>query len=80
MYIGVLWIDFDAFHADKRNQEFNGLKEAMDTIGNENPLTDEEENVIARFAYNLHIIQELAESKIVQCVGLLFFDIPQRRH
>ena len=47
---GVLWIDFDAFHADKRNQEFNGLKEAMDAIGNENPLTDEEENVIARFA------------------------------
>ena len=46
---GVLWLDFKAFCADARNQEFNNVEEILNGIGNEMPLLKEQESLLAKF-------------------------------
>ena len=50
---GVLWIDFDAFLNDDRNNEFSNLKEAFDAIGNEMVLDKNQERVLTTYADTL---------------------------
>ena len=47
---GVLWINFDSFQKDERNKGMENLKEAFETIGNEEILSEKEEASLTRFA------------------------------
>ena len=69
---GALWIDFESFVKDPRNSNMPNIKEALDAIGREEILSEQEKQVICKFAdkFITCTLKDPSTKDIVQAVNI----------